>query len=266
MKRLRASRRATPNHDELGRFASAEGTSHAFVSPNLAHALSLTQASDALHGERQKLFMHAAHEINDRLGLTGTETPVLGAWADGAENSAMMETDGSHYEALKLATVMKGDLANQRAVLIFKDHPDGNAALYRMTVQGNPVDLHASLLNHGVAFHTLIPHGGTTEVVVADLDGSLTDHVEAFAGEHDVIATQIKGTGEFIGGDESLPDAECRADARKAYERVIDQAPAYRGTAAREIWQGVRDHWGARLQALKRAITKAMTFDQIFSV
>lgn len=214
--------------------------------------MNLSEASDAMHGPRQRAFMAAAHDINQSLGLGGKDRAVLGAWADGAENSSMLEANGKDYERLKLATVMKGHLANQRAVLVFKDDPNGDAALYRATVSAKPADLSSSLLKHGIDFHTLIPHGDKTEVVVADLDGTKANGLVDFAEEHDVSFKRFRGTGEFIGGPDDVSDAESRAQARKAYEAVIAGAPTNRGGDAGRIWQGIRDRWSERLAGLKK--------------
>lgn len=238
--------------DEHGRWTEGGSTSHAFVSPNVEHAMNLSEAGEAIHGPRQRAFMEAADDVNQSLGLSGKDHAVLGAWADGAENSSMLEADGKDYERLKLATVMKGHLANQRAVLVFKDDPNGAAALYRATLSAKPADLHASLLKHGIDFHTLIPHGDKTEVVVADLDGTKAKGLIAFAEEHDAQFKRYRGAGEFIGGPDDVPDAESRAEARKAYEGVIAGASSDSGRDPGRIWQGIRDRWSERLAGLKK--------------
>lgn len=257
---------ATPS-GTVSRLLGAEGTAHAFVSPNISSDMKLPAAIEAIHGPRQKAFMQAAHDVNGELGLFSTvDHPAVGAWADGAENASMLEADKGDFDRLRLATVMKGSLANQRAVLVFKDDPEGPAALYRATVFAKPEELHASLLKHGVPFHTLIPKGDATEVVVADLDNSLAGPVNDFAGEYHVQATRYRGTGEFIGNsDDAIPDAESRKLAQGEYERVIAGSPAYNGRSAGEIWKGIRDRWGQKIAGLTKRIGKSMTLLQVLA-
>ena len=85
---------------------------------------------------------------------------------------------------------MKGHLADQKAVLIFKQKDGGTSALYRMRVpETNVQKLHENLIADGVAFHTIVPHKSGTDVFVVDLDGSASDAVAKVAERYNVDVT-----------------------------------------------------------------------------
>lgn len=226
------------------------------------HEKQFAEAKDALTGERQLAFDKASTEIDAKLGMAGVEhSDVIGAWADGAENSNMAEirAPGS-LEQLRLSAAMKGSLANQKAVLVFQTAPEGHDTLYTMAAPGTPESLHADLLKAGIPYHTLVtyPAGkdeNLTRVIVVDTDGGLGDKVEKFADAHGTAALGYNGHAEFLGDTQGTgSDAEQRERAQKAYSQVIAQATGrYQDGDARAVWQGVRDRWADRLAALKRA-------------
>lgn len=240
----------------------ATGRSRAqhFVSPSITDK-NFSEASQALSGARQQAFDRASQDIDRQLGLHGQSSDVIGAWADGAENSTMLEVrDASDLETMRTATVMKGALANQKAVLIFATSDDGPDRLYDMEVPGDAATAHADLLKAGIGNHTLIPNGnGTaTRVIVVDTDGSLRQGVGKFAETHNTAALAWPGHAEFIGDTrpdgEKGDDAEQRSYAQGVYQKVIDSAPSGdRGRTAGEVWKDIRDKWAAPIQALKRS-------------
>lgn len=59
------------------------------------------------------------------------------------------------------AAAMKVHLADQKAVLVFKEgEAGGSAALYKFEAKGSLNDIHNALLEDGAIFHTLVPHAG----------------------------------------------------------------------------------------------------------
>jgi len=218
------------------------GGGAAFASPSI-HDKDFGGAAHDLAGPRQKLFEAMSRDIDSRLGITGSSAGVIGAWSDGAENSTVTESQNATPEAMRLATVMKGHLAAQKAVLVFTKAQDGPQAMYDLTVPGGPADTHAALLKAGIGFHTLIPSSTGTRVLVVDTDGSLGHAVGDFAVAHNTVATRTAGHAEFIGDDQGTgSDAEQRQRGREAYERVIAaDASRYQGSSAGDLWRGIRD-------------------------
>lgn len=232
------------------------GVGVAFASPSITDK-TLPEAVTDLGGQRHQLFERAVREVDDSMGITGEQHGVIGAWADGAENSTMLEVPGhADYGAIKTAAAMKGYLGQQKAVLVFKSELDGPHALYDMTVPGGQIgQVHDDLLKAGVPFHTLVPSASGTRALVVDTDGTLGKNVGDFAIAHHTVATRSTGNAEFIGDDQGTgSDAEQRQRARTAYEGVIqaDGASRYRGRSVSSIWQGLRDRWGSQLDAVKR--------------
>jgi hypothetical protein len=203
----------------------------------------------------------ASQEIDSALGMGGTRhSPVIGAWSDGAENSTMAEINQpSSMEALRLSAAMKGSLAHQKAVLVFQTDMDGKDRLYSMAAVGTPEQMHADLLKSGIPFHTLATYGpgknsNLTRIVVVDTDGSLHDKISTFAETHHTAAMGFAGHAEFIGDQEGTgSDAEQRQRAQKAYDSIIAGAQGrYPNGDGRAVWQGIRDRWANRLEAIKR--------------
>jgi hypothetical protein len=231
-------------------------TGMAFASASI-HDKDFGGAVHDLSGPRQKVFEAMSRDIDNRLGLVSQQAGVIGAWSDGAENATLTESDTASPAALRLATVMKGHLANQKAVLVFNKAQDGPHALYDLTVPGQPAETHAALLKAGIGFHTLVPSTSGTRVLVVDTDGSLGHAVGDFAAAHNVDATRTAGHAEFIGDHEGTgTDADQRARGRAAYEAAIASDPSqYQGRSAGDLWRGIRDRWASQLEAQKRALT-----------
>lgn len=237
-----------------------------FASPSINDKDFSTATSD-LQGPRQQVFEKAGRDVDHELGLPGSTSGVVGAWADGAENSTMLETGESDPEMLRHSAAMKGWLGQQKAVLVFSQGAGGGRsgtgphALYDMEVPDKPAAAHAALLKAGIPFHTLVEAGNGTRALVVDTDGSLGKSVGDFAAAHGITATRTLGHAEFIGDDKGTgSDAEQRDRARAEYERVIaaSNSPRYQGRTAGQVFQGVRDRWGAAVRSQKRLLT----FDQ----
>lgn len=216
-----------------------------FVSPNVASNLDFHGAVDALGSQQQRTLRDASLYINGALGIDAKEYNIVGAWADGAENSVMDVVENSDWAKLELSGSMKGWLADQKQVLIFQEQDGGTAALASFSATGSLADIHKALLDDGIAFHTLVPTEGGATVYVADLDGSMSDAIEKGAERYDSKVEIKFGRAEFLGTTkQDGTDREQRDSAREVYAALIDQSPVH-GSA--KIWQGVRDRWGQGL-------------------
>lgn len=231
-----------------------------FSSPNQGEKDFATATAD-LDGPRQKAFKQAANEIDGEMGMPHTNTDIVGAWKDGAENSLLTESADNNMANLKFSAAMKGYLGNQKAVLVFSSDQNGKSAMYDMELPLNAKESHDALLTAGVENHTLFPISPDyTRVVVVDTDGSLGKAVSDLAAKHEVTALRTFGNAEFIGDTQGTgTDAEQRDRARQAYQQVIDASASskYLGRSGAQLWQGVRDRWGPRIQALKRRLRLA---------
>jgi hypothetical protein len=221
-----------------------------FISPNVEHT-NLSSAQSQITGQRQRALRQASREVDRQLGLDSSDYDIIGAWKDGAENSMMSITSNAQWDQLRASAAMKGHLADQKSVLIFKDHPQSGAVLYKFEAQGDVKTIHHNLLEDGVAFHTLIPHTdidgkqiGAT-VYVADLDGKIHDAVDKASARYHSNVEYRFGIAEFIGTtSEEGTDREQRDDARRAYEQIVKESPV-QGSQA--VWGRVHNRWGETL-------------------
>jgi hypothetical protein len=244
--------------DESGKWTSSGSVTpslvHAggeeFVSPSVETGLSFADAKAALATPRQAAMLKVSDEIDAALGLTETARSVIGAWADGAENSVLAALPQASWDEIRLSAAMKGYVGDQKAVLAFKQDDNGDAFLYEMHAKGALDDIHHRLLNDGLAFHTLAPTADGADVYVADLDGGAHQAIQKAAEDFHASATYQRGRAEFIGtSQETGSDRAIRDDARRSYESVIQQSPVSRGA---EVWGRNRDRWG---QALAKGLS-----------
>ena len=220
-----------------------------FVSPNVAEGVTFKDAAGEVQGkpsQRLTVLHKASDDIDRALNIKTRTRAAIGAWADGAEASVMSEVDGASFRQLRLAAAMKGYLADQKAVLVFKGRSTGTSVLFHFKATGNISAIHNALLEDGVSFHTLVPTEGGADVYVADLDGSAVDAVQKAADRYDGQIDATHGDAEFIGTQkEDGSDREQRDDAREAYASVIggegDQG-------ARSIWKRIHSTYGDTLQ------------------
>ncbi|HMF47475.1 MAG TPA: zeta toxin family protein, partial [Candidatus Saccharimonadales bacterium] len=185
--------------------------------------------------------------INGALHLDAREHDVVGAWADGAENSVMDVVENSNWDKLETSAAMKGWLADQKQVAIFQEQAGGDHVMYNFDATGKLEDIHKSLLQDGLAFHTLVPHDGGATVHVIDMDKSdaTLQAVQKAAGRYGAKYQARFGRGEFPGTDQRendpRPDREQRDDARRAYEEIIRRSSV---PDSRAVFERVRDRWG----------------------
>lgn len=229
-----------------------------FVSPNIQEHLDFSQAGAAIGGPRHALYREMARDVDEATGLHGHGEDVIGAWADGAENSTMLTTNGPvSMEQLRANAAMKGHLSRQKQVLIFHEEEGGPHALLESQATGNLADLHRDLLQSGVPFHTLIPSadGKSAKIVVADLDGSALQPLHNFAERHNSYVERVPGRAEFVGIEkQDETDTEQRDDAQRIYEQIISQTPG-----AQAVWQGLRHRWSQQLSQVHNRRTQSAT-------
>ena len=243
--------------DESGRWtasgsitpSSVHSGGEEFVSPSVESGLSFGGAKAALEGPRQAAMLKVSDEIDGALGLKETARSVIGAWADGAENSVLATLPQASWDEIRLSAAMKGYVGDQKAVLAFKQDDDGPAFMYEMHAKGSLDDIHQRLLKDGLAFHTLAPTSDGADVYVADLDGTATGAVQKAAEDFHANATYQRGKAEFIGTQlETGSDRAIRDDARRNYEGVIQQSPVSGGA---EVWGRNRDRWSQALAGVR---------------
>jgi hypothetical protein len=250
--------------DDHGRFSDAGGgggggeAPQAFISPNVG-TLDFAQAEAGLRSARQQLLAQASADIDRALGKpSADQADVIGAWADGAENSLMVSMPGWTHDEARVASAMKGYIADQKSVLLFE--PDiGNNDSYLATFQsrGDLATIHDDLLKGGLGFHTLEPTSSGAIVHVYGSDQATADKVNTAAGLYGTQANFVFGRGEFIGTSKDTgTDREQRDDARQQYEAIIREAEAggkLPGRDLAESWPELRDRWGGKLAETKAA-------------
>jgi hypothetical protein len=240
--------------DEQGRWTDAgggsdggdddSGSGYEFVSPNVGN-LDFHGAVKALGSPRQGVLHDASDDINHQLDVQAKSHDIVGAWADGAENSVLDVIGKSDWDKMILAGSMKGYLADQKNVLVFQQRDQGDGVLAQFAAQGNLKEIHDKLLEDGLANHTLVPTATGATVYVADLDNTQSAAIEKAAQRYDADVQVHFGHGEFIGTDSyEGTDREQRDRARDVYQAHIDESPVQ---GSQEIWQGVRDRWGPKL-------------------
>jgi hypothetical protein len=247
-----------------GRFASGSGgdasgaepkkpesAGESFVSPS-KQDISFDEAFNRLDSPRQKAIVEHFEQVDALFGLKTKQENAVGAWADGAENSTMVHfPKGTSWEQIRASAAMKGHLADQKAVLAWKNDPNGEHLMFEMDMGTDAKKAHESLLAAGIQNHTLQSEGGRIKAWVYDsgyVDENDKDRrpihqrVTDFNKEHpDVGVKANAGTGEFIGSWTS------REEGREKYERVIGELEKS-GSEGQRIVAGFRrisDHWRA---------------------
>jgi hypothetical protein len=246
--------------DPTGKWTATGGVSEksktekqtvSFVSPNAdPDQLSFSQAQKGLKSPRQKLLAGISHKIDSDLGIKDVRVNhVIGAWSDGAENSVMTNSASTDPDVEMVAAVMKGYLANQKAVLLFHpvDDHSGHQTLASFRTSGDIAEIHDKLLKAGVEFHTLEPRGNDTIVhFYTDSEEDLAN----FASVAKQFGARVKaqsGTGQFIPAQtkEDGTDAEQREFSRQAYEQAIERVEAAGKLRSdfRSLWENHKHNW-----------------------
>ena len=163
----------------------------------------------------------------------------------------MITMRGTDYETARLASAMKGHLAEQKAVIVFQPNEPGSEPsghfMASWDVDDDATTANAKLKENGVTFHTLQPlDGGGVRIFVYGEDQESYDSVGRAAAAYQSKFEVVYGAGEFLGTTkEDGTDAEQRKDAQRVYEEAIGSAAGSGGRDVGAIWQDVRDHWSA---------------------
>lgn len=213
-----------------------------FVSPNVSN-LTFTEAVEALGDPRQAEVMVLNDRIDKLMGMRADSTGVIGAWADGAENSIMTRIKaGESWDDIRAAAAMKGMVADQKAVLAFQSGGGtGKDFVGSFSLNGKLDEVHKSLLDNGLPFHTLERTG--KDGVKVFVFGQDEDALKALnkAGKAYGKAINVEfGRGEFIGSAlQEGADAAIRADARKAYEAALQPWLSLQPKSVRDEWRSI---------------------------
>jgi hypothetical protein len=151
------------------------------------------------------------------------------------------------FEQAKVASAMKGYIADQKSVLVFDPHSDGDSYMATFKATGSLEDMHSNLLKDGVAFHTLEPTQDGAMVHVFGSDQETIDAVSKAAKRYGAEFTVKAGHGEFVGTTKTDgTDREQRDDAKRVYSEVIQKAAAtqqFAGHDVGRVWEDVRHNW-----------------------
>lgn len=212
-----------------------------FVSPNTGN-LKFAEAVTAVGGKRHAYISSASSDVDKVLGLKANTAPVIGAWADGGENSIMTTLEGASWDQIVASAAMKGHIAAQKQVLAFQVSEDGKQFLANFKAKGNLPEIHDYLVENGLPYHTLEPVDAHAVSVHIFGDNAETITAAQEAGKHYGETTEFQpGRGEFIGTEkQDGTDAEQRADARRIYEELIGK---HGGEGVSAKWQGLRDRY-----------------------
>jgi hypothetical protein len=143
-----------------------------------------------------------------------------------------MTRSASDWDRVELASVMKGYIADQKAVLMFEQQADGKATLAQFNATGPLANIHKNLLKDGIDNHTIVPTKDGATVYVVDMDGSSLDAVD-------------KGAQRY--GKDNPVYYQCRS--RKAHRA---SSPVRRHIAARRLPSFRRRSLFARLPPRRR--------------
>jgi DNA topoisomerase-1 len=236
-----------------GQFVSKGGGTIAAVSPNIGE-LSFGEAVKALNTSRHQALHKVVQSINEKLEIKGGEVKdVIGAWADGAEDSLLIEMPTSDFAKARAAAAMEGWLADQKAVLVFQPGGPNGQYFAKFNVDGDVADIHDGLLQDGLEFHTLEPTRTGAVVHILAMDQDTVDTITKAARKRGASVEVMSGHGEFVGTTkETGSDREQRDDARRIYDEVIAEAQASRGLGGQDFpkfWQDLRRDWGAQSKA-----------------
>lgn len=223
---------------------NSQGVGRLFTSPNVDD-LTFEEARTALSGQRQADILAMNKRIDDLVGLDSTPSAAIGAWSDGAENSIISLIQNGDPEDMRAAAAMKGLIAEQKAVLLFQEGEGANDFLGSFTVNGKLEEVHQSLLDNGLSFHTLEPQeDGSIKAYVFGNDQATLKMLNNLG---DIYGTKIEvaqGSGEFLGSTLTKEgDAAIRADAAAKYEDTIRLWLNGQPDSVREQWAQLRSDW-----------------------
>lgn len=187
-----------------------------FASPNEQENLTFEQASTNLSTPQQEVFNLTSKILADEVGIKSDVQNAIGDWSDGAENSVVEEITGEvDFDTVRYMAAVKGNMANQKAVIPFIADSNGNDAVHTVTVKDTIANVRKKLDEAGVQFRTLIENKDGVKVVIFDPKLENAEKVGQFADSYGTKEQTNYGTGEFLG-------SETREGAIERYGEVID--------------------------------------------
>jgi hypothetical protein len=197
--------------------------SFGFVSPNTKENLRFEQAEKELASPRQKEYHRYAQKL---VGPRGRVHDVLGDWADGAENSLMIEGNMSREE-LRKAVAQVGLTGEQKAVIPFAADKNGKDVMWSLELGGQTHvnAVRQALSKHGLQFRTLQKTANGLTVHVFDEGGQMQRNILGVVKQLGGSITRTRGRGEFLGGD-------TRESGAREYQRVLGGAGGAAGAAS----------------------------------
>lgn len=187
-----------------------------FSSPNVREDLKFEEATRLLHSDEQARTAKIYAEQAEQLGLTVSICNAIGDWSDGAENTIYSEvSNAKSYEDVETLAAMHGLVSNQKTVLPFFETPDGNDALYRITIpRGNSTEIRKSLDEEGLPYRTMVVRRDSVQIVIFDKNSTLKANVTRFASMCRARPDECKGYGNFLGGP-------TRTEGKAAYRKIL---------------------------------------------
>jgi hypothetical protein len=196
-----------------------------------------------------------SQEIDRQHGFDSEDIDAVGDTQEwGAENSIITVYGNTNsYADVQYLAALKGLAWNQKAVIPFREDPDGDKIVYTMDIQDDMESIRANLDKVGLQYRSLIPGEGRTRVLVYDDDMSLGGNVAQLGEVYGdrLTGERTVGEGEFLGN-------ETREGGAAKYRAVIEAYEAATATSRvpgryRFRRQG-NDYWrygqSKRLQAI----------------
>lgn len=211
----------------------ASATSYGFVSPNTEENLSLDEAIRKLNSREQSALITQVRRVGCETRLNPLVLSSIGSWSDGAENSTLFKTSTDNAR-MRYAVATLGKHARQKAVLYFRENPNGTARLYILYPQLLNLRTLSKLLDTaGIAFRTLVPLKNRTLVYVVDLKDELREKIPTAARVLKAKVRGLRGDASFIGHDED------RQKAQTIFAEEIRMFESTRGNTLRKCnWWG----------------------------
>ena len=190
--------------------------------------MTVYEAFAALNSPRHKQMKQAFQRIDDALGMSYKQIDIVGDWG-GAENSILIEYDQYiDYDELRYAMAWKGLVAEQKAVIVFEEDPDGEQALFDFVMQGTLSNVRDALSKAGLTERSLVRlPSDSFRIFIYDDGRPLKDQrgsgetrealLRRFGEKHNVAITKTPGRGEELGVDWK----RSREEAATIYRRVI---------------------------------------------
>ncbi len=202
-----------------------------FASPNKSDdEMTVQEAFAALKSERHKRMKRAFQQVDDALGLGYRQIDIVGDWG-GAENSVLIEYDQyQDYDELRYAMAWKGLLAEQKAVIVFEEDPDGEQVLYQFAMAGTLSSIRDELSGAGISerslaegssdrFEIFVYDDGSSRKDSTDQSGSLELRIKRLAEKHNVVISKTRGRGEELG----VRWDRTRQEAADIFRRIIHE-------------------------------------------